>query len=193
MHSALEMLNFSRILLPFDFSERSKQAAAYAAGITRKFGGQVIVLHALDICLTAPSGPLLRHEMTKSHEEAIRQQRESDLASFAPDTFEGLNLTKVLELGDPADAITRYAGRNEIDLIVMPTRGLGSFRWLLLGSVTAKVLYDAACPVWTWCILRRFPQRRLTRFGVSFAASTSIPIPFVSSRRLVIWAKNTDR
>jgi nucleotide-binding universal stress UspA family protein len=34
-------------------------------------------------------------------------------------------------------------------MIVMPTRGLGPFRKMLLGSVTAKVLHDAQCPVLT--------------------------------------------
>jgi nucleotide-binding universal stress UspA family protein len=32
---------------------------------------------------------------------------------------------------------------------MMPTRGSGKFRALLLGSVTAKVLHDAECAVWT--------------------------------------------
>jgi nucleotide-binding universal stress UspA family protein len=32
---------------------------------------------------------------------------------------------------------------------MMPTHGYGIFRSLLLGSVTAKVLHDAECPVWT--------------------------------------------
>jgi nucleotide-binding universal stress UspA family protein len=31
----------------------------------------------------------------------------------------------------------------------MPTHGRGPFRRFLLGSVTAKVLHDADCPVWT--------------------------------------------
>jgi len=31
----------------------------------------------------------------------------------------------------------------------MPTHGYGLFRTLLLGSVTAKVLHDTPCPVWT--------------------------------------------
>ena len=32
---------------------------------------------------------------------------------------------------------------------MMPTHGYGPFRRLLLGSVTAKTLHDAHCPVWT--------------------------------------------
>ena len=32
---------------------------------------------------------------------------------------------------------------------MMPTRGCGAFRRFILGSVTAKVLHDANCPVWT--------------------------------------------
>jgi len=39
----------------------------------------------------------------------------------------------------------------EIDagLIMMPTRGCGPYRRTVLGSVTAKVLHDCDCPVWT--------------------------------------------
>src|SRR5262249_9155840 len=42
-----------------------------------------------------------------------------------------------------------YAKTKRAGLIMMPTRGFGAFRRLLLGSVTAKVLHDAQCPVWT--------------------------------------------
>ncbi len=31
----------------------------------------------------------------------------------------------------------------------MPTHGLGRYRRFLLGSITAKVLHDTECPVWT--------------------------------------------
>jgi nucleotide-binding universal stress UspA family protein len=51
--------------------------------------------------------------------------------------------------GDPATEIVRFADSEHCDLILMPTRGLGVLRRLLLGSVTAKVLHDAGCPVWT--------------------------------------------
>ena len=51
--------------------------------------------------------------------------------------------------GDAAACIAGYAGQYGIDLIMMPTHGYGKFRSLLLGSVTAKVLHDAKCAVWT--------------------------------------------
>jgi nucleotide-binding universal stress UspA family protein len=56
---------------------------------------------------------------------------------------------QVLREGDPARTIVDYAESEHVDLIMMPTHGYGPFRRLLLGSVTAKVLHDAKCPVWT--------------------------------------------
>jgi nucleotide-binding universal stress UspA family protein len=41
------------------------------------------------------------------------------------------------------------AQRENTDLIMMPSKGLGRFRRLLFGSVTAKVLHDVSCPVFT--------------------------------------------
>ena len=54
-----------------------------------------------------------------------------------------------IEDGDPATVIEWVAKHEQSDLIMMPTRGLGRFRRLLLGSVTAKVLHDVECPVFT--------------------------------------------
>ena len=52
-------------------------------------------------------------------------------------------------MNQPALVISEYARKEHVDLIMMPTHGHGPFRRLLLGSVTAKVLHDAECPVWT--------------------------------------------
>jgi nucleotide-binding universal stress UspA family protein len=142
------MLNFRKILFPVDFSERSKETAAYVAGIARRFSSQITLLHAVDLSLAAPH-QLLRSELLRSREEWVREQRESDLREFAPGLFNGLLLSRAVQFGDAADVITRHAEQNEIALIIMPTHGWGTFRWLLLGSVTAKVLHDSACPVWT--------------------------------------------
>ncbi len=52
-------------------------------------------------------------------------------------------------VGEAAAEIVDFTVANDVDLIMMPTHGYGPFRSLLLGSVTAKVLHDCDCPVWT--------------------------------------------
>ena len=56
---------------------------------------------------------------------------------------------RIAVAGEPSNRITEFAHHQDIDLIMMPTHGLGLFRSLLVGSTTSKVLHDAQCPVWT--------------------------------------------
>lgn len=69
--------------------------------------------------------------------------------SYRTDKFEGLKVRRAVIEGDAAQTIDDFAQQHDIDLIMMPTHGYGLFRTLLLGSVTAKVLHDTPCPVWT--------------------------------------------
>lgn len=73
--------------------------------------------------------------------------------------FAHLRVERVAELGDPAQVIVDFARTNHVDLIMMPTHGYGPFRSLLLGSVAAKVLHDADCPVWTAAHVDESPTR----------------------------------
>ena len=52
-------------------------------------------------------------------------------------------------LGDAAQEIVCWVKTHRVDLVMMPSHGYGPFRHLLLGSVTAKVLHDSPCAVWT--------------------------------------------
>jgi nucleotide-binding universal stress UspA family protein len=65
---------------------------------------------------------------------------------------------RILAEGGPAWNITNWAEEHDVDLIMMGTRGLGKIRGLLLGSVAAKVIHDATCPVWTNAMLRSKPR-----------------------------------
>ena len=53
------------------------------------------------------------------------------------------------EEGEAGTVIHKVLQHQGADLVMMPTRGCGPLRRLLLGSVTAKVLHDVSAAVWT--------------------------------------------
>jgi nucleotide-binding universal stress UspA family protein len=60
----------------------------------------------------------------------------------------GYPAERIVAVGNPAEEIVRLARRDGHDLILMPTHGAGAVkRWLLVGSVTTKILHAADCAV----------------------------------------------
>jgi len=55
------------------------------------------------------------------------------------------NVNALLEVGDPADRILKCIDRENIDCVIMGSRGLNDFKGLFLGSVSHKVANRAAC------------------------------------------------
>jgi nucleotide-binding universal stress UspA family protein len=87
----------------------------------------------------------------------IVQRAQKDLDQALRPELDGIAVTRVLLRGDPAHEIVKSARDRNVDLIVMSTRGLGAFYRFLLGSVTAKVLHESHCPVWTGAHLEEAP------------------------------------
>jgi nucleotide-binding universal stress UspA family protein len=83
-------------------------------------------------------------EIAEEHWNIARR----NLDSFLESDFPVSTSTRILRSGDAAEEIATAARAERFDLIVMPTHA-GRFRRTLLGSTTAKVLNDAACPVLT--------------------------------------------
>jgi nucleotide-binding universal stress UspA family protein len=91
---------------------------------------------------------------------------------------------RMVVVGDPARIITDVAAAESCDLIVMPTHGYGPFRRFLLGSVTAKVLHDAICPVCTGPHMDRAPDyTSITFHHVVCAVDLGL-----HSREVLAWA-----
>jgi nucleotide-binding universal stress UspA family protein len=141
------MLSLKHLLLPTDFSPRSKEVAAYATTLARRFQAKLTLVHVLppiNIPWAALNGGgIVRDQILENHRSLAQKQ----LDSFLQSELNGA--TRVLLDGDPADAIVQYAHANAVSLIMLPTSGCGPVRRFILGSVTAKVLHDANCPVWT--------------------------------------------
>jgi len=142
------MRAFQKILFPIDMSEICTATAPFVEAMAREYNAEVTLLHVLEM----PSGliPDWYGGTVPVIDTTALWKAETEAAqSYLTDKFQGLDVQRVVVEGDAAHAIDRYAQENGTDLIMMPTHGYGLFRTLLLGSVTAKVLHDAPCPVWT--------------------------------------------
>jgi nucleotide-binding universal stress UspA family protein len=136
------------ILLPTEFSPHCVDVARSAAGVARHFNSKITLLHVL-----APLNPawaaLCNGAVVDEVRAHLKEEFCSRLSQSVPDELRGLAVECIVCEGDPADIITRYCASEGIGLVMMPTRGSSAFRRFLLGSVTAKVLHDVNCPVWT--------------------------------------------
>ena len=143
------MFSLAKILFPVDFSERSVGAARYVKTLASRFQSQVTMLHVLppphyEFSALEVGGAVLNELFANRAQQVSRE-----LEEFLREELAEVAVTRVLAEGDPAKTIVQRAASEASNLIVMPTHGYGSFRRFILGSVTAKVLHDADCPVWT--------------------------------------------
>jgi nucleotide-binding universal stress UspA family protein len=151
--------SLSKILLPVDFSERSVGAARYAKLLASHFRSELTLLHVLappemEAGVLDVGGSRLA-ELYENRPAQVSSELDSLLAA----ELAGLDVRRVVVEGDPAAKILEFATREAVGMIIMPTHSYGPFRRYLLGSVTAQVLHDASCPVWTGVHLAETPAR----------------------------------
>ena len=135
------------ILFPFDFSDNGRRAIPFVRAVAERYEARVTVVSVVPpVWDVAPVGPGV---LVDGDASASLSERQSRLDRILIEDFAGVAVDRMAEMGDPAQRIVDIAHTGAVDLIMMPTHGLGRFRSLLIGSVTAKVLHDVGCPVWT--------------------------------------------
>ncbi|MDP3179794.1 MAG: universal stress protein [Spirochaetaceae bacterium] len=135
---------FDKILLGFDGSEHAARAAAAAGDIAR-----AMISRSLLIVAAFDPLPGYLGEPNFSDIGARRTMEADRLAEMAKSEVGAISgeITVEIVSGHAAEAILRVAEIRECDLIVLGSRGMGSFGALLLGSQCQKVLHLARCPV----------------------------------------------
>jgi nucleotide-binding universal stress UspA family protein len=143
------MLSLPKIIAPIDFSERSPGAARYAGRLACHFHAELTLLHVID----SGAYEVSAYEFTGPVVGALPAERRSEaealLANFLPGEFRNMNVRRIVLSGDPAGEIVEFAHAERATLIAIPTHGYGPFRRFIMGSVAAKILHDADCPVFT--------------------------------------------
>jgi nucleotide-binding universal stress UspA family protein len=135
---------FSTILVAIDGSNASMDAADYAISISKQYNAELYALHVIhaDVDLFGP------HE-TSEYTTEMRNEGEKymDKVRLKANEKNIQIKTEIISSTNIAGGIVDYAEENNIDLIVIGTRGLSGFKKLLLGSVARNVVTYAHCPV----------------------------------------------
>jgi len=176
------MPQVKEILFPIDFSDACDQAAATVASVASRFGAGITVLHAEGAPLTDEFGNGTGRTSPSGSE--IRDASTREMNCFVARHFPSLAVKCVIQEGDPAQAIVALTDQHACDLVMMPTHGCSPFHQLVCGSVTAKVLHQASCPVWTSAHIQVTGPQSAVEYRVVICAVDRAP----DSGDLLRWA-----
>lgn len=205
-------LELKTILVPVDFSPRSRRATQYAAALAQEFDAALELLFALE---SLPSDAMLERpqrtrggtELARKAETMLRELAQTEVSS-------GVRVTTRVRRGKAAPEIIATAHEQRSDLIVLSTHSYSGVQRLLLGSTAEQVVRHAPCSVLTLreqaaapTRIRRIlapvdfspPSREALRYAVEFAgafdadltvfhAVLSLPPP----RRLAAFARGLE-
>jgi nucleotide-binding universal stress UspA family protein len=139
-----------RILAPTDFSSPSLAAVDEAAGLARRFGAEVIVLHVHEPPYVGDPDPYVVSASFRLLFAERRRLAEKQMGMLEKRlSRRRAKCHALIGEGRPADEIIAAARKQKADLIVMATRGHTGAKRLLLGSVAERVVRGAPCPVLT--------------------------------------------
>ena len=136
---------YKRILLPLDGSPLAEQALPHAIAIAERFQSELILLQVL---VPLPRAPTSTEATVLRAEEATAALVREYLKRVAASVQEPSITVQVITIeGRPHFQILQYAETNQVDMIVMCSRGQsGLSRWMI-GSVADRVMRGANVPV----------------------------------------------
>lgn len=142
-----------KILVPIDFSASSKDALLVAAEIALKFGATLEMLHVnLAAIYSAPFSEYVAvtdymADDQQYDETAATALEKLRLEILAMPSYSNLNITTRVEEGYLHSAVRNVATEDDVDLVVMGTKGTSGMGEFLVGSNTEKVIRTAPCPI----------------------------------------------
>lgn len=144
------MTMIHRVLFATDFSPASTPALDRAIDLSKDNAAELIITHVYEPPSRLSLDGYVLPQIYDEFEAALREEAERSLAPLvARAEAAGVKARSLLVKGTPYRAIARAARTNDADLVVLGTHGRTGVARLFLGSVAARVISTAPCPVLT--------------------------------------------
>lgn len=137
-----------KILCAIDLSEQSESVAEYAVMLAKLADASIVAVYAAPT-LTQYTGFHVPPNTIDNFVGEIVSGAEQSMKEFVARHFAGVSTRGVVVVGYAAEEILAVAEKEQVDLIVMGTRGRKGIDLILFGSVAEKVVKNAVCPVVT--------------------------------------------
>lgn len=140
------MIDIRWILYPTDFSDYSRHAIPYVEEMAKKFGAKALLLHVINLPDFA-----IQYQIPIDEDSARKTMQESAEAQLAAIAEElkgaGVQSESRIVVGTPSVEIVKTARDRAVDLVILPTHGLGAIKHMIMGSTAERVVQHAPCPV----------------------------------------------
>jgi universal stress protein A len=136
-----------RILVPLDFSGKSRQALATAIPLAERYGAKIILIHVIETAYLggAAGFAYLPVDNARFVEKALLRLKQTAAKLIPP----GLLDRVIVREGAAYHEINAAARKLKADLIVIATQGHAGLNRVLLGSTAERVVRHASGPVLT--------------------------------------------
>ena len=141
---------FSKILVAIDGSQPAMDAAEYAIEMAKKDAAQIIAVTVNCIPLSSYGLATPEGELNSPQDKEIileSKERFANLDQIAKQNNVKLKTELINSQMSVDGTIVEYAESEDVDLIIMGTRGRSGFKKLLLGSIASAVVTYSPCPV----------------------------------------------
>jgi nucleotide-binding universal stress UspA family protein len=145
--AAQAVLHISKILVPLDFSDSSREGLLYAISFAKRFGASLILLHAIQVQPFIPAAGDAVHERMPAPGVIERAARLRSRKFLKEVDFGGVNYEMEIQAGAPAHEICRFAENAKVELIITSTHGQTGLAHALIGSTAEHVVRYAHSPV----------------------------------------------
>ncbi len=138
--------NYSKILIPVDFSETSLLAIKHGAFTAQFTKADLYLLHVVNAPFISQNMflPVVNLE-DMSEIESKAMEKLAQLAQEVKSEY-GINAESIIKIGNPSSEISNVAQEIGASIIVMGTHGYSPIEELVIGSVALKVITKAPCP-----------------------------------------------
>lgn len=142
-------LQISKVLVPIDFSDYSKNALRYAVNFAHCFNAKIYLIYVVepvvypaDFSMGQVALPEVDLDLNTRAKEELNLLVKSEVGTSG-------DVETIIKTGKPFIEIIDTASEIDADIIIIATHGHTGVEHILFGSTAEKVVRKAPCPVLT--------------------------------------------